>query len=312
VSRKATIVGPCLFIALLAAPALTIALGGTASAADECLAAPDGPAPKGLHWFYRLDQQRQKCWYLRDPAVKADSGAKPDSAPKVDPAPKEVKPAAPSTPAAAEPGALSFGAAPASAARPATTEPATRGLAPAAAAQPGAAASADSPPTDSLGQRWPDQTSGITPRDPATAPITVEQVQPDTDETLSARPPTAAPAVAGAARRGDTAGHALAILGGVALASLSALAAFRLVIRQRDVLYRPGLHLQSGPRPGAFGRAAMAPVPPAPSPREAQRGVPGEVAQMARASAPAPESTVPEDLEATLRNVMRALKRASG
>jgi hypothetical protein len=330
VSTKATIVGPCLFIALLAAPALTIASGGTASAAEECLAAPDGTTPKGLHWFYRLDPQtRQKCWYLRDPAVKPDSAAKPDPAAKADSAAKPdsaAQAAKPVTPkAAAEPGALSFGAAPAAAARPATTAPATRGLT--AAAQSDAASPADSPPTDSLGQRWPDQTSGITQREPAlatttAAPIAVEPGQPDTDETLSAPPPAAAVAAPREAQRGDTAGHALAILGGVALAALSALAAARLVIRQRDVLYRPGLHLQSGPRPGAFGRAAVAPAPPEPTPAAAPREVQGvaatagEVAQVhvARAPerAPAPASAVPEDLEESLRSVMRALKRAAG
>src|SRR5262245_48509576 len=108
VSTKATIVGPCLFIALLAAPALTIALGGTASAAEECLAAPDGAAPTGLHWFYRLDQKtRQKCWYLREPVAKPDSAAKPDPAAKADSTVKPdsavqtAKPAAPKAPTAA-------------------------------------------------------------------------------------------------------------------------------------------------------------------------------------------------------------------
>jgi hypothetical protein len=315
VSTKANVVGPCLFIALLAAPILTIATGGTASAADECLAAPEGPAPKGLHWFYRLDQKtRQKCWYLRDPAAKPDSAAKVDPPANADPTPKVVTPVTPNPPPAAEPGALSFGAAPASPPRPATTEPATRGLAPAAAAQPGAAGSADSLPPDSLSQRWSDQTSGIARRDPApaAAPVAVEPAPSDA-ETLSIPPPAVAPAAAATARRDDTAGHALAIIGGVALAALSALAAARLLIRQRDVLYRPGLHLQSGPRPGAFRRAALALDQPEPLPREAQGEAAGKVVQ-ARApeGAPAAESAVPEDLEESLRRVMRALKRAAG
>jgi len=36
--------------------------------ADDCLAAPDSPAPEGSWWYYRLDWPTQrKCWYLRAP-----------------------------------------------------------------------------------------------------------------------------------------------------------------------------------------------------------------------------------------------------
>jgi hypothetical protein len=39
---------------------------GTARAAD-CLAAPNGPAPKNSHWFYRIDRAQQRnCWHLGD------------------------------------------------------------------------------------------------------------------------------------------------------------------------------------------------------------------------------------------------------
>ena len=34
--------------------------------ADNCLAAPNSPAPQGSHWYYRLDRATQrKCWYVR-------------------------------------------------------------------------------------------------------------------------------------------------------------------------------------------------------------------------------------------------------
>jgi len=34
--------------------------------ADDCLAAPNSPAPPGSHWYYRLDWATQrKCWYVR-------------------------------------------------------------------------------------------------------------------------------------------------------------------------------------------------------------------------------------------------------
>src|SRR5882762_5080401 len=37
-----------------------------AAAADECLAKPNGPSPRGSHWFYRIDRANNRhCWYLR-------------------------------------------------------------------------------------------------------------------------------------------------------------------------------------------------------------------------------------------------------
>jgi hypothetical protein len=39
---------------------------GPASAEDNCLPAPNTPAPQGSHWHYRTDPVKQvKCWYLR-------------------------------------------------------------------------------------------------------------------------------------------------------------------------------------------------------------------------------------------------------
>ena len=55
---------------MLVVPLLT--LGATVRApanslqADDCLAAPNSPAPEGSWWYYRLDWPTQrKCWYLR-------------------------------------------------------------------------------------------------------------------------------------------------------------------------------------------------------------------------------------------------------
>ena len=32
---------------------------------DECRAKPDGTAPAGLHWYYRVDRANNRhCWYL--------------------------------------------------------------------------------------------------------------------------------------------------------------------------------------------------------------------------------------------------------
>jgi hypothetical protein len=51
-------------IGSLAGIALVIAADG--AAADNCLAAPNGAAPKGGHWYYRVDRAaKRNCWYVR-------------------------------------------------------------------------------------------------------------------------------------------------------------------------------------------------------------------------------------------------------
>jgi hypothetical protein len=48
--------------------ALALITGASSrSAADECLAKPNGPAPQGQHWYYRIDHANdgRQCWYLR-------------------------------------------------------------------------------------------------------------------------------------------------------------------------------------------------------------------------------------------------------
>src|SRR5712664_2975493 len=34
--------------------------------ADDCLAQPNGDAPEGQHWYYRIDRgTKRHCWYLK-------------------------------------------------------------------------------------------------------------------------------------------------------------------------------------------------------------------------------------------------------
>ena len=38
---------------------------GAAKAADNCLTAPNSPAPQGSHWYYRIERPSlRKCWRL--------------------------------------------------------------------------------------------------------------------------------------------------------------------------------------------------------------------------------------------------------
>jgi hypothetical protein len=61
-SRRLTLAMPV----VLAASVVAISLGATTGdAADECLRGPNGPSPKGSHWYYRVERSSGRhCWYL--------------------------------------------------------------------------------------------------------------------------------------------------------------------------------------------------------------------------------------------------------
>jgi hypothetical protein len=41
---------------------------------DECRAKPDGSAPAGLHWYYRVDRANNRhCWYLHEQGMRVHS-----------------------------------------------------------------------------------------------------------------------------------------------------------------------------------------------------------------------------------------------
>src|SRR5215510_1093280 len=50
----------------LAASVVAISFSATTGdAADECLSGPKGTAPKGSHWYYRVDRPTGRhCWYI--------------------------------------------------------------------------------------------------------------------------------------------------------------------------------------------------------------------------------------------------------
>ncbi|HEV7881761.1 hypothetical protein [Bradyrhizobium sp.] len=54
-----------ILVGALANLALLVATNGMAYA-DNCLAGPKGAAPKGSHWYYRVDHAtKRSCWYVR-------------------------------------------------------------------------------------------------------------------------------------------------------------------------------------------------------------------------------------------------------
>jgi hypothetical protein len=68
-------------IALVAALLISgvgVTVPSTTARADDCLTAPNSPAPQGSHWYYRLDRATQRqCWYTRAPGQPAHQVAAP-------------------------------------------------------------------------------------------------------------------------------------------------------------------------------------------------------------------------------------------
>ena len=56
--------------------------------ADDCLTAPNSPAPQGSHWYYRLDRASQrKCWYVRTAGQRVQQAGGPATSLYAMPAP---------------------------------------------------------------------------------------------------------------------------------------------------------------------------------------------------------------------------------
>jgi hypothetical protein len=75
-----------ILIGALASVTLVVAINGAAHAADNCLSGPKGVAPKGSHWYYRIDHAtKRNCWYVRaegeKPVASQNSSVSPASPP---------------------------------------------------------------------------------------------------------------------------------------------------------------------------------------------------------------------------------------
>jgi hypothetical protein len=58
--------GAAILIGALAGVTLVTATNGVARATETCLSGPKGTAPKGSHWYYRIDHAtKRNCWYVR-------------------------------------------------------------------------------------------------------------------------------------------------------------------------------------------------------------------------------------------------------
>jgi hypothetical protein len=106
---------------VLASGFLTLVLitgSSASSAADDCLATPNGPTPQGQHWYYRIDHANdgRQCWYLRAETDRVQKTNSSNAMAQAIPAPTR-----PTTPAAETP--LGKNTAPAAAPIPWLTAP---------------------------------------------------------------------------------------------------------------------------------------------------------------------------------------------
>jgi hypothetical protein len=212
-----------ILIGALATVTLGVATNGAARATEACLSGPKGTAPKGSHWYYRIDHAtKRNCWYVRaegeKPAASQNSHLSQAS-------PQTETPLQPSVAnARAEAGPADIGQPNAVAVERTPSGAVNNGQAP------------DAPAADSgqstVSSRWLDQAGA--------EQITGSTSKPDdSDAGANSPPPVAAvPLAAADARPASPSGPVstlfLVIVGAFALAALFAGIIFRFGTARRD------------------------------------------------------------------------------
>jgi hypothetical protein len=209
--------GTAILLGALAGVTLVVATNGGARASEACLSGPKGAAPKGSHWYYRIDHAtKRNCWYVRaegeKPAVSQTSSVSPAS-------PQAETPLQPSVAnARAEAGPADLG------------QPNAAGAERAPPAAANNAQASDAPAADNgqstVASRWLDQAGA--------EPVTGSTPKPD-DSGASVNPPepsaAVAPLAAANARSASPSGSVptlfLVIVSALALAALLAGVIFR-------------------------------------------------------------------------------------
>src|SRR4051812_45103682 len=200
-----------ILVGAVASVTLVVATNGAALAAETCLAGPNGAAPSGSHWYYRIDHAtKRNCWYVRA------EGEKPAAAQNSRLSQASPQPETPLQPSVADARAE---ANPANIGQPATTNTGQGTNAP-------AADSGQSP----VASRWLDRADADT--------ITGATPKPD-DSGASLNPPAPAAAVPLAAANARPAAPSvstlfLVIVGALALAAVFAGVIYRFGSAGRD------------------------------------------------------------------------------
>jgi hypothetical protein len=201
--------GTAILIGALAT--FVVAMSGAAHAAADCLAGPKGAAPKGSHWYYRIDRAtKRNCWYVRAAGEKPASSQNASVTTVSPPPPAPLQPAVAN--ARAEAAAMEIGQPTASGAMPESIDAANN----AEASDVSAADNGQS----TVASRWLDQAAADT-ADRSTA----DPAQSGASTNPSTAPPPAA--VNRAASSGSVSTLFLVILGALAVAGLFAGVIFR-------------------------------------------------------------------------------------
>ncbi len=167
-----------ILVGALASVTLVIATNGVAHATETCLSGPKGAAPKGSHWYYRIDHAtKRNCWYVR---AEGDKPVASQNSPLSQVSPQPETPLQPSVAnARAEAGPADIGQPNAGAAERTPSGAANN------------AQGSDAPTADSgqspVSSRWLDQADA--------EPITGSTPKPD-DSGASLNPPAPSAAVA--------------------------------------------------------------------------------------------------------------------
>jgi hypothetical protein len=216
--------GKAILIGALASVTLVVAMNGGARAADTCLSGPKGAAPKGSHWYYRIDHAtKRNCWYVR---AEGEKPAASQNSPLSQAAPPAETPLQPSVANAR-----------------AEANPADIG-------QPNAVAAERVPPTAANNARGPDAPAADSGQSPV-ASRWLDRADADTitgstpksdDPGASLNPPAppvaAVPLAAANARLTSPSGSVstlfLVIVGALVLAALFAGVIFRFGTARRD------------------------------------------------------------------------------
>lgn len=211
-----------ILVGALASATLVVAMNGVTQAADTCLSAPKGTAPKGSHWYYRIDRAaKRNCWYVR---AEGEKPAAPQNSPLSQAAPQTETPLQPS---------VANARAEANAADIAQSNAVAAERAPSAAANNAQGSDAADNGQSTVASRWLDRAdadtiTGATPR----ADDSGASVNP------SAPSPAVAPLAAANARPVSPSGSVptllLVIVGALALAALFAGIVFRFGSARRD------------------------------------------------------------------------------
>jgi hypothetical protein len=211
--------GTAILIGAIATVTLVVAMNDVADAADNCLSGPKGAAPKGSHWYYRIDHAtKRNCWYVRAEGEKPVASRNSSVTQASPPAETPLQPSVANARAEASPADIGL------------SSGVTAGPAPSGAVSNAPAADSGQ---STVASRWLDQT-GANAVDTSTPSPTASGASINSSTPSAATAPLAAADARSASPSGSLSTLFLVIVGALALAALLAGGIFRLGNARRN------------------------------------------------------------------------------